>query len=37
MCCQVSVIHQPRYELFELFDNLFLLAEGRVVYQGEHV
>ena len=24
----VTVIHQPRYEIFELMDNLLLLAPG---------
>ncbi|NXY83787.1 ABCG2 protein, partial [Alcedo cyanopectus] len=27
-------IHQPRYSIFRLFDNLTLLAAGRVVYHG---
>ena len=31
---QVSVIHQPRNRLFKLFDNLILLSEGKMVYQG---
>jgi ABC-type multidrug transport system ATPase subunit len=30
----VSVIHQPRNRLFKLFDNLILLSEGKMVYQG---
>uniref|UniRef100_A0A8C0IIM5 Broad substrate specificity ATP-binding cassette transporter ABCG2 n=1 Tax=Bubo bubo TaxID=30461 RepID=A0A8C0IIM5_BUBBB len=27
-------IHQPRYSIFRLFDNLTLLATGRVLYHG---
>ncbi|XP_064366458.1 broad substrate specificity ATP-binding cassette transporter ABCG2 isoform X2 [Dromaius novaehollandiae] len=27
-------IHQPRYSIFRLFDNLTLLAEGRMLYHG---
>ncbi|NWQ64175.1 ABCG2 protein, partial [Neopipo cinnamomea] len=27
-------IHQPRYSIFRLFDNLTLLATGRVMYHG---
>ncbi|XP_066487923.1 broad substrate specificity ATP-binding cassette transporter ABCG2-like isoform X2 [Tiliqua scincoides] len=27
-------IHQPRYTIFRLFDNLTLLAAGRLVYHG---
>ena len=27
-------IHQPSSEIFELFDNLFLLVAGRMIYQG---
>ncbi|KGL97879.1 ATP-binding cassette sub-family G member 2, partial [Charadrius vociferus] len=27
-------IHQPRYSIFRLFDNLTLLAAGRVLYHG---
>ncbi|NWS60829.1 ABCG2 protein, partial [Chunga burmeisteri] len=27
-------IHQPRYSIFRLFDNLMLLAAGRVLYHG---
>ena len=31
----VAVIHQPRYEIFELFHDVLLLAKGgRTVYQG---
>ncbi|NWU97191.1 ABCG2 protein, partial [Upupa epops] len=27
-------IHQPRYSIFRLFDNMTLLAAGRVLYHG---
>jgi ABC-type multidrug transport system ATPase subunit len=30
-----SVIHQPRYEIYEMFDDVLLLGKGgKVVYQG---
>ncbi|PFH32876.1 ATP-binding cassette G family transporter ABCG87 [Besnoitia besnoiti] len=35
--CQVSflvVIHQPRVEVFEMFDAFILLASGRCLYNG---
>ncbi|KAL7553027.1 hypothetical protein ACHAWF_016274 [Thalassiosira exigua] len=28
------VIHQPRTSIFNMFDNLLLLSQGRVVYEG---
>jgi ABC-type multidrug transport system ATPase subunit len=31
----VAVLHQPRFEIFELADDLLLLRAGRVVYSGE--
>ena len=32
------VVHQPRYSLFTLFDNVLLLGMGgRTVYLGESV
>mmetsp|Transcript_29843 Transcript_29843/g.75060 ORF Transcript_29843/g.75060 Transcript_29843/m.75060 type:complete len:710 (+) Transcript_29843:208-2337(+) len=31
----VFTIHQPSSEVFHMFDDLILLSEGQVVYQGE--
>lgn len=28
--CQICTIHQPRSNIFDLFDNLLLLARGEV-------
>ena len=28
-------IHQPRYSIFKLFDNLSLLSQGSMVYHGQ--
>ena len=28
------VIHQPRTSIFDMFDNLLLLSQGKVVYEG---
>lgn len=30
----VCTIHQPSTSMFDLFDNVFALAEGHVIYQG---
>lgn len=30
----IVVIHQPRVEIFEMLDNLILLAKGQVIYEG---
>ena len=31
----LMTIHQPNTEIFNMFDRLFLMAEGRMVYQGK--
>jgi hypothetical protein len=31
---QVCSIHQPRGSIFNMFDDLVLLADGQLVYQG---
>ena len=31
----IMTIHQPSSELFYLFDELILMAEGEIVYQGK--
>jgi ABC-type multidrug transport system ATPase subunit len=31
----IASIHQPNYELLQLFDNLLLLAKGRMVYSDK--
>lgn len=30
----IATIHQPSSEIFHMMDDLFLLAEGRVIYSG---
>jgi len=30
----IATIHQPSSQCFGYFDKLFLLAEGRIIYQG---
>ena len=31
----IMTIHQPSSDIFKFFDRLFLLAEGKIVYQGD--
>ena len=31
----VTIIHQPRHEIFEALENILLLGAGRVVYSGK--
>lgn len=31
----VTTIHQPRSNIFNLFDNLLLLSEGKTMYFGK--
>ncbi len=30
----VAVLHQPRYEVFQMFDDIMLLSAGKTVYFG---
>lgn len=30
----IAIIHQPRSEIFEMIDDLILLGNGRMIYQG---
>lgn len=30
----IVIIHQPRSEIFDLFDNLILLGNGQTIYEG---
>ena len=31
----VTIIHQPRHEIFDALDSLLLLGEGRLLYSGQ--
>lgn len=31
----ISTIHQPSSDVFHMFDDLLLLADGKVIYQGD--
>lgn len=31
----ICTIHQPSSEIFEMFDTLYLMAEGRLAYTGD--
>lgn len=33
-CTCVVTIHQPMFQIFEMFDKLLLLSTGRIVYMG---
>merc|ERR1711974_10763 len=33
----IMVIHQPRYDLFTLFDDVVLLSRGHQVYMGPSI
>ena len=33
--CVMSVIHQPRSSIFEMFDRLLILSEGSTMYFGD--
>lgn len=33
----ITIIHQPRAEIFEILDNLILLANGQIIYEGTQV
>ena len=30
----ICTIHQPASEVFEMFDHIYLLSQGRVAYTG---
>ncbi|XP_055599190.1 ATP-binding cassette sub-family G member 4-like [Uranotaenia lowii] len=32
--CVISVIHQPSSDLLELFDDIYVVADGRCMYKG---
>jgi len=33
----IMVIHQPSSQVFDIFDNLMLMADGHMVYFGKRV
>jgi ATP-binding cassette subfamily G (WHITE) protein 2 len=36
-CTVICTIHQPRSNVFTLFDKLLLLSEGKVIYHGNAI
>ena len=30
----IAIVHQPSTDIFDLFDRIYMLSEGREVYQG---
>ncbi|KAI1204021.1 hypothetical protein F5X97DRAFT_330106 [Nemania serpens] len=33
----IVIIHQPRLEIFEMLDELILLANGQIIYEGSEI
>jgi len=31
----IMTIHQPRYSIYELIDQLTLISKGKIVYHGK--
>lgn len=34
-CTVICTIHQPQPKIFKLFDNLILMKDGNIIYQGD--